>query len=201
MLSTEFYRALAAMLAGDSSLPGELFIAIGTGDAAPAREATGLRHEVARRPVDTVEYLDEAGDVSASPTTRVRFAARFAAGDDLGEIRECGLFGGDADQRPGSGTLLSGFAHPSIVVTTATTFERAIVVDLTPRGFVPGAVPTRWLGNASTLEVHDVEHLTGACHERDIRVDHRFYLSDLTEAEELGYDRCAFCFGRDQSER
>ena len=204
MLTSAFYQSLASMLAGDATLPGTLFIAVGAvdGDAdEPDRSATHLAAELARRPAETVEFVDNAGSVSRDPTTRVRFTSRFSPGSDLGEVRECGLFGGDASERPDSGTLFSCFRHEPITVTAGSALDRSIVVDLAPRPLAPGMVPTRWLGNVTSREIHDMEHLTGVCQVAEIRIDNRFYFADVDEARGMGYDPCAFCFGRDQSER
>lgn len=208
MLTESFFVALAAMLKADPPFPGELFIAVGGGEAAwdqapPPydRGVTDLVQEVARqvvRPQDIV-FLDGEGGESPLPTSRLRLRTIFVEDEAVGTLRECGLFGGDATVEPGSGTLLAYYVHPRLEKTPEMTLVRSLHIDLTPTAYAPGARMTRYLGNSNSREFHDLENLTANCQVNEIRMDHRFYLASIEQAAEMGYDFCAYCFGAELS--
>ncbi len=60
---------------------------------------------------------------------------------------------------------------------------------------------TRYLGNSGTRELHDLNNQKPACKIDEIRVDHRINFKTQKEALALGYDYCAYCFGKDKSKR
>lgn len=60
---------------------------------------------------------------------------------------------------------------------------------------------TRYLGNSATRELHDLKSQKPACKIDEIRVDHRINFKTQKEALALGYDYCAYCFGKDKSKR
>jgi hypothetical protein len=60
---------------------------------------------------------------------------------------------------------------------------------------------TRWLGNSSTRELHDLDNEKRGCRLAAIRPDHRVYFQSEAQAEKLGYDFCAYCFGKGRSNR
>ena len=60
---------------------------------------------------------------------------------------------------------------------------------------------TRYLGNTSTHELHDLNNEKKNCRIDQIRFDHWIGFKTQKEATEAGYDFCAFCFGRDKSKR
>jgi hypothetical protein len=60
---------------------------------------------------------------------------------------------------------------------------------------------TRYLGNTSTHELHDLNNEKKNCRIDQIRFDHWIPFKTQKEATEAGYDFCAFCFGRDKSKR
>lgn len=65
----------------------------------------------------------------------------------------------------------------------------------------PGSRVTRWLGNSSSRELHDLEAETASCQLAEIAEDRRFYFSSFEAGREHGYDPCAYCFGREASQR
>ena len=210
MLTENFYTLIAAILKGESNFPGDLYIAVGEGEKAwdtippdVGRTVKALTGEIARKEVNTREviYLDEDGAESRDPTPRIRLVVDFAVEEAIGSLRECGLYGVKASETPGSGTLLSYYIHPRIEKTNAMTLQRAIHIDLTPREVAEGSRVTRYLGNVRTEEVHDLDNLNGNCQIDEIRPDHRYYFATVDQAAALGYDPCAFCFGRNRSLR
>lgn len=60
---------------------------------------------------------------------------------------------------------------------------------------------TRLLGNSGSREMHDLDNEKPACQIAEIRPDHRFFLQSTDQAEKLGYDFCAHCFGKRRSRR
>jgi hypothetical protein len=60
---------------------------------------------------------------------------------------------------------------------------------------------TRLLGNSATRELHDLDNEKSGCQIEEIRPDHRIYFRSEAEAERLGYDYCAHCYGKARSRR
>jgi hypothetical protein len=61
--------------------------------------------------------------------------------------------------------------------------------------------PTRYLGNANKREIHDLTKGTPRCQIDAIRPDHRVSFKTQREAVAAGYGFCAYCFGKEKSER
>ncbi len=59
----------------------------------------------------------------------------------------------------------------------------------------------RYLGNTSSRELHDLNRLTSRCHIDKIDMDRRYRFYTVDEAQAMGYDLCAHCFGRELSKR
>jgi protein-tyrosine-phosphatase len=60
---------------------------------------------------------------------------------------------------------------------------------------------SRYLGNSSTRELHDIKNEKTGCQIDEIRIDRCVRFKSIKEAEALGYDYCAYCFGKDKSRR
>jgi hypothetical protein len=209
MLTWALYNHLAGLLKEGAGSGAGLYIAVGAGDPAWDRGAPPYRRdiaalltEVARKAVGAsdVQFLDERGAETPVAGRRLRIRALFEAGEGEGALRECGLFAAVAGARPNSGLLLSYFMHARIDKGPQMSLARAFHLDLTPHP-AGGAQPTRYLGNSRTREVHDLDHPNPACQIGEILFDRRLYFATPEQAVELGYDRCAFCFGRGQSQR
>jgi hypothetical protein len=210
MLTENFYTMIAAVLKGERNVPGDLYIAVGEGkpdwDTIPpdvGRDAEALTNELTRKLVSArdITYLSEDGSTSRDPTPHIRLVVDFGLAEAIGSLRECGVYGIDASEAPGSGTLLSYYIHPLVSKTGTMTLRRAIQIDLTPRGVAEGSRVTRYAANVRTEELHDMENLTGNCQIEEIRPDHRYYFATLEQATAAGYDLCAYCFGRSRSLR
>jgi hypothetical protein len=206
MLTTLFYTAAASGLAGGPATAWGFAIAVGEGTAAwdavapaPDRTTAQLTRETARRavPPEALVFLDASGRPSRQPTPRLRFAVTFPPGEGTGTLRECGLFARRADRD----VLLSYHTHPRIEKEAGGSLQRTISIDLTPRPVAPGSRLTRFLGNTYSTEIHDLDRETPNCQIPEIRFDRRFYFAGLEQARAAGYDPCAYCFGRDLSER
>jgi len=60
---------------------------------------------------------------------------------------------------------------------------------------------TRYLGNSHTRELHDLQNEKAGCRIARISPDHRVYFISEKQAQGLGYDYCAYCYGADRSRR
>jgi hypothetical protein len=65
----------------------------------------------------------------------------------------------------------------------------------------PTQPKTRYLGNSNSRELHDLNNQKPACQIDEIRVDHRINFKTQKEAVAMGYDYCAYCFGKEKSKR
>jgi hypothetical protein len=83
--------------------------------------------------------------------------------------------------------------------------EAAAVSAASPAaGSAPPSMPAgaaRYLGNVVERELHDRLNLTPNCNIGLIAIDRRFPFRRIEDALVLGYDYCAYCFGRDRSTR
>jgi hypothetical protein len=204
VLTDGFYRAVASTFVswvqGDGS--GAHFLALGSGAAdwdrvpPPAlRSRTRLEAEVFRLPVERTSLLFLTADdsPSAEPTTRFRIDVEVAGAPER-TIRECGLFLGGTEA-PESGLLISYHVHPRIDVGGGLRLQRSFTIDLTPSRMPSGFVRTsRYLGNAKSQELHDLEAARPACQIDELRYDHRVPFDSIEHALSIGYDRCAKCF-------
>lgn len=206
MLTTQFYSQLAHLIKNGPRQWGTLSIAIGSGenswDVTPPllrRDITALNTEIMRKPIDLndIQFLDSAGETSLEPTALLRVATTFSASEGSGTLRECGLWLEARD----TAILLAYFIHPRIEKIPESRLQRNIQLDLNPGRALAQEIRTRYLGNAKTEELHDLENETGSCQLAEIRRDRRFYFNTIDEALTLGYDHCAFCFSRELSQR
>ena len=206
MLTHAFYQQLATMIKSGPQAWGPLGIAIGQGnqswDHNPPilrRETMALTSEVARKIVtaEDILYLGDSDEVSAQATSRLRLQTEFIAGEGSGTLRECGVFVGAGN----NAVLIAYFNHPRVEKQQAASLQRSIILDLAPARILSQEIPTRYLGNAKTTELHDVENETGGCQLDEIRLDRRHFFASTEEAVGFGYDYCAFCFGKELSER
>ena len=210
MITDGFYTTLAGSFA--TRAPGfeRLFMAVGIGlsqwDTTPPvyqRDVSALVNEVARKAIsaEQIVFLDNNDHQVVESTARIALRTTFEDGEGEGPLRECGLFGGDVDGSSNSGILLSYFNHPRIDKTPGMSLQREVILNLLPTPQNYGQVVTRYLGNSNSQELHDLESETGACQLNEIRFDRRIYFASVEQATSLGYDPCAYCFGRELSNR
>ncbi len=74
-------------------------------------------------------------------------------------------------------------------------------VPAPPPGKDEGQEKTRYLGNSSKREIHDLNNEKPQCQISEIRPDHRVSFKTEGEAIAAGYDYCAYCFGKEKSKR
>ena len=58
---------------------------------------------------------------------------------------------------------------------------------------------SRYLGNSDSKELHDIRNEQRRCQIDQIRADRAIGFKSIAEAEALGYDFCAYCFGKAKS--
>jgi len=207
MLTNDFYLQLTRSVRAGSYWTNPV-IAIGGGDPAwdrrppvYSRTTTALNNEIYRKPVElsNIVYLDSEGQDSESETTSLAFRVTFGAEEGEGTIRECGLIVSNeiADEE----RLVSYFTFARVEKALADSYERQIVIDLTPRSSGGGQIETRFLGNSGSRELHDLDNQQTNCQINEIDFDRRFYFSSPEAATTAGYDFCAHCFGRELSQR
>ncbi len=59
----------------------------------------------------------------------------------------------------------------------------------------------RYLGNRRKQEVHDLKNTKPGCQIEEIKAGQREYFTTQKEAVAVGYDFCAYCFGKEKSKR
>jgi len=206
MLTENFYPQLAAQLRPDSQAWDSINIAVGSGgnnwEVNPPllrRNIDSLVNEVVRKSVQQsdIHYLDDAGQETREPTTLIRFRVDFLANEGSGTLRECGLFSGEGE----TAVMVAYFIFPRIEKSLNAILQRSIILDLTPGRALAQENSTRFLGNAKTEELHDLENEQPNCQVDEIRIDRRHSFDSIESAQTLGYDFCAYCFGRELSER
>lgn len=208
MLSDQFYIQLATSLKSEPRVWGSLFMAIGSGqdewDRLPPdynRSTTQLVEELMQKPVspNEINYLDDADRPTGRPSPKLLISTRFDAGEGEGTVRECGLYVRDRETETTS--LLVYFIHRRIEKGPNVALQRQIRLDLRPHSGSSGNIETRYLGNVNSQELHDLDNEQPGCQIEEIRFDRRFYFASPEQAISLNYDYCAYCFGRELSQR
>jgi hypothetical protein len=160
---------------------------------AQARELASLRAQLAEarersRQMSMLQVVEAVLAAVERGSLRLRDArlARFAA-----ELKA--TFQVDDEE---AGLVLGGAAVHAPDALSTVSFE---VVPGPPSG--ERAWEKRFLGNSSSMELHDLDNPTPGCQLREIRPDRHVYFDTVEAAAEQGYDFCAYCFGREMSRR
>jgi beta-lactam-binding protein with PASTA domain len=147
---------VAGLLARRPALAGLLYWAVGSGDPAwdpmaappaPDRRAPALVKEVYRKRL-------APGDLSYDPATHVlTVRATFLPGEATADLREFGIFGGDASGLPGSGYLFNTARHAVVHKAADQSLARSLKLTLAGDNVVSGLLDTigRLLGNAAGI--------------------------------------------------
>lgn len=210
MLTTHFYQFLSNLLGGQQTR-GSVYVALGSGlpewdRSLPIynRRTNSLQNEVVRKLVSSedIVYVDEQNNPVSEPTTKIRISMNFLAGEGIGSIREAGVFmGRSASSDANAGELVCYYMHPLIEKSDTASLSRQFFINLTPSISSGSQFVTQYLGNSNSREVHNLENQQGSCQIAEISFDRVIYFASLEQAQALGYDACAFCFGRDVSTR
>jgi hypothetical protein len=160
------FALLASLLKREPGTQGLLFWAVGAGEAgwdaeppSPQRRDTALHDEIRRVaiPPEAIRYVDARGAETAGPAAHLEVGLEFAWPDEAVTLREFGLFGGDAGEEAGSGTLINRVIHPRIDLEPGQRLTRELRLSFA-RGI--GAQPVRlsghWLGDAAPRVIEGV---------------------------------------------
>ena len=121
---------LSAQQAFEDYLPIK-YMALGTGTStAQAYDAETLETEVERVEADgLVNFIDNGGAVSSTPTNKIAVTVNINAGQANGHtLTEFGLVGGDATDVVNTGYLFNWVRHTPIAKTPLVTIERVVEI-------------------------------------------------------------------------
>lgn len=118
------------------ALNGVQYFAVGSGSSSwnneslpsPATTDTKLLNETYRKQItpDDIKFIDSNNVKSNSPTNRLEIRVMFSESEANGELRELGLFGGNASSTKNSGYMLNRKIHALIYKTSGMKLERII---------------------------------------------------------------------------
>lgn len=142
------YVAMAMAMKQNPAYGGFLYWAVGDGGAtattaawdagviagtiAPAKTNTKLVREVFRKAISpaNIVFLNAVGAVSATPTNRLQITIIFDENEPSGsgptDLREWGVFGGDATAAANSGRLINRKVHKTYTKSTVSKLERVL---------------------------------------------------------------------------
>lgn len=125
---------IAGLMKG--ALNGVQYFAVGSGSASwnnaslpsPATTDTKLLNETYRKAItgSDIKFIDANNVESSSPTNRLQITVTFNESEANGELRELGLFGGNASSTKNSGYMLNRKIHALIYKTSGMKLERII---------------------------------------------------------------------------
>lgn len=139
----------------------------------------------------------KTGEPQATGTDEVRAKQRAGALRRLAAALRKPLYLGARGSGQSAPYIDRRVLHPS---AGAVVYRDLVVVDEGDSGS-DCQLATRLLGNSGTRELHDLDNEQPGCRIAAIRPDHRFYFQSEAQAQRLGYDHCAYCYGRERSER
>lgn len=118
------------------ALSGIQYFAVGSGSNSwnnaslpePANGDTKLLNETFRKQVQAtdIKFIDSSNQVSTNPTNRLQVSVTFDESEANGELRELGIFGGNATATRNSGYMLNRKIHALIYKTNGMKLERII---------------------------------------------------------------------------
>lgn len=126
-----------------------------------------------------------------------------------GRTNDAGYYQLSTDAAPNSSmdlTLLAGNDAQGCVSRTVyakenTTSYQDFKLPLVTKTGQTSNLPTRFLGNARSTELHDLQNEKPSCQIAEIVPARRLYFETVLQAKAVGYDLCAHCFGADASKR
>ena len=125
---------IAGLMKG--ALSGVQYFAVGSGSpgwsntSLPSPDVldTKLLAETYRKEIthDDVKFIDSDNNESNVPTNRIEIKVMFTESEANGELRELGIFGGNASSTKNSGYMINRKIHPLIYKTSGMRLERII---------------------------------------------------------------------------
>ena len=129
-------RLIASLMKGQAGYKGVTYWAVGSGantwdNANPPAPAVGdnkLFNETFRKAINAsdITFLDSSDNPTTSVTNKLQIKVLFTEEEANGELREFGLFGGDATSNRNSGIMINRKTHGLIYKTSGMTLERTI---------------------------------------------------------------------------
>lgn len=138
LIVDSFYTLIASLLAGKTS-SGLKYWAVGSGDdtwgtplPTPTPDDTKLLNEIGRKVITpgNIQFLDEFGVVSETPTNIIRITVTFGADECNGTWREFGIFGGNCSEAMDSGIMIDRKIHGRIDKTSEMEVTRSIKITI-----------------------------------------------------------------------
>ncbi len=138
----ECSRLIAALLKEEEGINGIQYWAVGEGNSdwddlnweenapEPSNEANQLLNEQARKPHDSISFIDAVEEETGDITNRLLIQVTFSEGEANYSLREFGLFGGDASSDTNSGIMINHYYHPVITKTEEMILERNLILTL-----------------------------------------------------------------------
>ena len=135
---TSFLNLVTSLLAGKAG--GIKYWAIGSGESSwssslpeATTSETQLTSEIGRKAINTSDmvFLDSSGEVSDSPTNKLKITVTFGYDECTGTWREFGLFGGsEASSTSNSGIMIDKKNHADIVKSIDMEITRELTLTL-----------------------------------------------------------------------
>lgn len=132
-------KLIACLMKGQSGYSGIKYWAVGSGNPnmsntnpdTPSVTDTKLQAETFRKAIDpaNIVFLDGSNNVSATPTNKLQISITFLENEANGELREFGLFGGDATSNKDTGIMINRKIHPLIYKTSGMRLDRVIRIS------------------------------------------------------------------------
>lgn len=129
-------RLIASLMKRQAGFQGITYWAVGSGQStwnnqtppSPSEADTKLLNESFRKVVtlDDIKFLDANNNPTASVTNRLEIKVTFLEGEANGELREFGLYGGNASGTKDSGIMINRKTHGLIYKTSGMQLERII---------------------------------------------------------------------------
>lgn len=135
---TSFLNLVTSLLAGKAG--GIKYWAIGSGESSwssslpeATTSETRLTSEIGRKAINTSDmvFLDSSGEVSDSPTNKLKITVTFGYDECTGTWREFGLFGGsEASSTSNSGIMIDKKNHADITKSIDMEITRELTLTL-----------------------------------------------------------------------
>lgn len=135
---TSFLNLVTSLLAGKAG--GIKYWAIGSGESSwssslpeATTSETQLTNEIGRKAINTsdITFISESGEVSDTPTNKLKITVTFGYDECTGTWREFGLFGGtSASSNANSGILIDKKNHADITKSAEMEITRELTLTL-----------------------------------------------------------------------
>lgn len=129
-------KLIACLMKGHGGYAGIKYWAVGSGSASwnnaslpnPSVTDTKLMAETFRKAItpSDITFLDDADKPTQNVTNKIQISITFTENEANGELREFGLYGGNASATKDSGLMINRKIHPLIYKTSGMIVERVI---------------------------------------------------------------------------